>query len=436
MKRARPRLLPLALFTLLIFASFFCGCVSEPEVSVSSPDAPFEDEGIHAGPADQTPRTEGEQMALQYNLFALDMYRELAGGGENLFFSPWSLNSALSITYEGARGQTAEEIRSVIHLGGNDSYRRQSFSGLDQRISARDSGYILSTANALWADEGFPLSAEYRDLVEESYHARSMNLNFQEESEEARATINAWVQERTKGKIMDLIPAGHIDPLTRLVLTNAIYFKGSWENEFDPELTEDEDFSAANGGTVAVPMMMKIGDEARFPYLEKDDLQILKMPYQGENVSLLILLPKNNDLDSLEGAISAEKLRQWREELMEQRVDIYIPRFKFSAKYFLNENLTRMGMPTAFSETADFSGISPRSGLFISFVIHQAFVEVNEEGTEAAAATAVGVEEGAEAVVEEEIPVFRADHPFIFMIIDDQTGLILFMGRFSQPEES
>jgi len=140
-------------------------------------------------------------------------------------------------------------------------------------------------------------------------------------------------------------------------------------------------FFAAYGRTVTVPMMMKIGDEARFPYLEKGDLQILEMPYQGENVSLLILLPGNKELDSLERSISAEKLLQWREELMEQREDIYIPRFKFSAKYFLNENLTRMGMPTAFSERADFSGLSPRSGLFVSFVIHQAYIDVNEEGT-------------------------------------------------------
>ena len=417
------------LLALLISTPFLSGCLEMSEDIQSEPVSEQPDPGAMANLTDE------EQMALQYNLFALDMYRDLEAGKGNLFFSPWSLSSALSMTYEGARGQTAEEMRSVLHLSANESYRRQSFSHLDQRISAPDSGYMLSTANALWVDDDFPLSTEYRDLVEESYHARSMNLNFQDESEEARATINAWVAENTQGKIVGLIPAGHIHPLSRLVLTNAIYFKGTWENEFDRELTEEEEFFAADGRTVAVPMMVKTGDEAWFPYLEKGDLQILKMPYQGVNVSLLILLPGNKDLDSLERSISAEKLLQWREELREQRVDIYIPRFRFSAKYFLNENLTRMGMPTAFSETADFSGLSPRGGLFISFVIHQAYIDVNEEGTEAAAATAVGVSEGI-GDLEDEIPVFRADHPFIFMITDDQTGLILFLGRFSQPEEA
>ena len=410
---------------LLIFAPFLCSCLDMSEEMPSETVSKQTDSVANP--------TGEEQRAWESNLFALDMYRELAASGGNLFFSPWSLNTALSMTYEGARGQTAEEMQTVLHLSGNESYRRQSFSMLDRRLNAPDSGYTLSTANALWVDEGFPLSTEYQDLVEESYHARSMNLNFQEESEEARAVINAWVEERTHDRITDLIPAGSIDPLTCLVLTNAIYFLGSWRLEFDQELTEEEDFFTTDGQPVAVPMMRKVGEEARFGYLETADIQILKIPYQGENVSLMILLPKKKDLEALNRSLSAERLLQWRDGLQEQSVDIYIPRFNFSAKYFLNKNLERMGMPTAFSGSADFSAMNPEGELFISDVIHQAYIEVNEEGTEAAAATAVIIGRG--FGIDEKKPVFRADHPFIFMIIDDKTGLILFMGRFSQPEE-
>ncbi len=415
------------LLALLISTPFLSGCLEMNDEWQSEPLSSRADPDSIANPTGE------EQMAWESNLFALDMYRDLAASEGNLFFSPWSLSSALSMTYEGARGQTAEEMHTVLHLSGNESERRQSFSLLDQRINANDSGYILSTANALWVDEDYSLTAEYRDLVEETYHARSTNLNFQEESETARAVINSWVEERTQGKIIDLIPAGYIHSLTRLVLTNAIFFKGTWKSEFDRELTENEDFFTTEGQPVAVPMMRKIGEESGFLYQERGDLQVLQMPYQGENISLLILLPKKRDLVSLERSISAERLAQWRDGLQERQVDVYIPRFKFSAKYFLNENLASMGMPTVFSETADLSGLSARKGVFISDVIHQAYIDVNEEGTLAAAATAVCVAES--AVPEEKIPVFRADHPFIFMITDDQTGLILFMGRFSDPEE-
>lgn len=413
------------LLALLISTPFLCSCQETSEEMQSKPVS-----GQTGGVANPTGE---EQLAWESNLFALDMYQELAASDGNLFFSPWSLNSALSMTYEGARGQTATEMQSVLHLSGNESNRRQSFSELDQRLNAPDSGYMLSTANALWIDEGFPLSAEYRDLVEETYHARCMNLNFQEENEEARAVINSWVEDRTQGKIIDLIPAGYIHSRTRLVLTNAIYFKGTWESEFNQERTEDEDFFTTDGQPVAVPMMRKTGDEAGFRYLDMSDLQILEMPYLGYNLSLMILLPKKNDLEALERSLSAERLLQWRDGLQEQRVEIYIPRFNFTARYFLTENLTRMGMPTAFSRSSDFSAMNPEGGLFISDVIHQAFVEVNEEGTEAAAATAVIMGRG--FGVDEKIPVFRADHPFIFLIIDNKTGLILFMGRFSDPEE-
>lgn len=365
------------------------------------------------------------------NRFALDMYRELAAGTGNLFISPWSLSYALAMTYEGARGQTAEEMRSVLHFSAGESARRRSFSLIDRMINAPDSGYALHSANALWVEKSFPLDNEYADLIEQSYHARATNLDFVNASEKSRRIINAWVEEKTIGKIKELIPPSVIDNLTVLVLTNAIYFLGSWKLEFDRKLTAKEDFFTGEGRRVAVPMMRRLDDNAVFGYFQSEELQILKMPYLGGRLSLIILLPGNNDLAPLEASLEAETLSGWKMGLVERRVDVYIPKFKVASNYQLNESLTKLGMPTAFAN-ADFSGMNEQFGrtLSISQVFHQAYVEVNEEGTEASAATAVIMSRG---YPPPKAPVFRADRPFIFMITDDQTGLILFLGRVNDP---
>lgn len=410
-----------ALLWMLALSAFFCGCLSATEHPESRSDSQMDLMNIR-------------ETASANNCFALDIYRELAGEGENVFFSPWSLSSALTMTYEGARGNTAEEMASLLHLSGNDSIRRESFSALDRKINSNDSGYRLSTANALWVDDGFSLLDGYETLVENIYHGRANNLDFRAAPEEARQTINDWVEQKTAGKIKDLIPAGYVDSLTRLVLTNAIYFNGTWMNTFDQSLTMDEDFFTEDGRKVPVPMMRQADEGAWFNYLEGRGLQVLEMPYAGGNLSMLILLPHDQDITSLERSLSSEDLDQWRDNLEEQRVDVYMPRFKLKANYFLGEILADLGMPAAFSATADFSGISPGRQLFISEVIHQAYVDVNEQGTEAAAATAVCMAESA-SPEEPDVPVFRADHPFIFLILDDETGCILFLGRVSDPSK-
>ena len=413
-----------ALLFLLISNAFVCGCISAPESAEA-------DSVVQMDQTDLEKNLTGiERTALANNRFSLDLYRELAGEGNNVFFSPWSLSSALAMTYEGARGNTSDEMRSVLYFSENDSLRRESFSALDRKINANDSGYTLSTANALWVDGSFSLLDEYETLVHDTYLARANNLDFRAAPEEARQTINHWVKQKTSGKIVDLIPAGHVDSLTRLVLTNAIYFNGTWMKTFDPSQTRDEDFFTEDGRAVKVPMMRQDDGEARFYYLETGDLQVLEMPYAGGRLSMMILLPHDQDIASLERTLSSEDLNQWRDSLEERRVDVYLPRFKLKANYFLPEILADLGMPTAFSEMADFTGISPDRPLFISQVIHQAYVDVNEQGTEAAAATAVVTEACAE---EPEIPVFRADHPFLFLIVDDETGCILFLGRVSDP---
>lgn len=376
---------------------------------------------------------EWDETVSASNRFALDMYRELAKEKGNVFFSPWSLNYALAMTYEGARGKTREEMSSVLHFSASESARRRSFSQIDNMINAPDSGYALHSANALWVERRFTLEDEYADLIEQIYHARATNLDFIFEGEKSRKTINAWVEEKTCQKIMELIPPDVIDDLTCLILTNALYFKGRWRLEFDRKLTAKEDFITGEGRTVAVPMMRRLDDNASFGYFELGELQILQMPYVGEKLSLTILLPGKNDLSLLESSLDMETLSLWMMRLVKTRVDIYIPKFKIASNYLLNESLIKLGMPTAFDDAAvDFTGMSTKWGrlLYISRVFHKAHIEVNEEGTEAAAATAVVIKIRG---LPPKPAVFRADRPFIFMITDDQTGLILFMGRVNDP---
>lgn len=373
------------------------------------------------------------EAAAASNLFALDMYRELAAGKENIFISPWSLSYALAMTYEGARGKTKEEMGSALHFSIGEGARQRSFSRIDKKLNAPDSGYSLHAANALWVEKSFPLEKEYTDLIEQSYHARATNLDFVNASEESRRIINSWVEEKTLRKIKELIPPDVIDDLTALVLTNAIYFLGSWRLEFDRKLTAKEDFFTGQGSKVAVDMMRRLDDSAVFPYFESEELQVLQLPYLGDRLSLTIILPRNNYLAPLEASLDAETLSRWRMGMVEKRVDVYIPRFKVASNYLLNEILIKLGMPTAFDDSAaDFIGMSIKWGrmLYISHVFHQAHIEVNEGGTEAAAATAVVIKIRG---LPPKPPVFRADRPFIFMISDDQTGLILFMGRVKDP---
>ena len=360
------------------------------------------------------------------NQFTFDLYSNIKDNESNVFFSPYSISVALAMTYEGARGQTAEEIQSVFYFPEDDIIRRSSFARIYNNINKIGKEFELHTANALWAQEDYPFLEEYTSLIDQYYVGKITNLDFVADTENSRMIINRWVEEQTKNKIKDLIPQGAINSITRLVLTNAIYFKGIWVKQFDRRDTKQQDFKVSPDKTIKVPMMSLTEEE--FNYTETEDLQVLEMPYKGEELSMLILLPKN-DLESIEDFLNAEKLSELRNNLREVEIDVYIPKFTFETKYFLPDTLSEMGMPTAFTwPDADFSGMDGTKYLFIQNVIHQAFVEVNEEGTEAAAATAVIVGFGAAMN-----KVFRADHPFIFIIQERETGNILFLGRVTDP---
>lgn len=369
------------------------------------------------------------------NQFALDYYFKLKDKDSgNIFFSPYSISSALAMTYEGARGQTAEEMRSVFYFPEDNNLRRAGYAAIIDEINKKDKKYKLSTANALWAQKDYQFSKEYFDGVEKYYGGKTTNLDFGKDPEGSRITINNWVEDQTNDKIRDLIPSGIINTVTRLVLTNAIYFKGEWVRQFNENDTKKENFRISKDSYVEVPMMRRIDEEAKFNYVENDKLQVLEMPYSGEELSMLILLPKDDNLKGLENSLTVEQLSKWKKDLEEKRVKVFIPKFKFETKSFMAKMLKEMGMAIAFSDSADFSGMTGKKDLRIDEVIHQAFVEVNEEGTEAAAATAVIMAPiSAGPSKEPKIPIFRADHPFIFLIQQKDTGNILFLGKVVNP---
>ncbi len=381
--------------------------------------------------ADDTGSTQQgiQDVANANNKFTFDLYSELdKSENGNIFYSPYSISSALAMTYEGAKGQTADEMKSVFHFP-ESNILGPNFAAIYNDINKGAKDYELKTGNALWVQQDYPFLKDYTSKVEKYYGGKAANLDFIKETERSRQTINSFIGEQTNNKIKDLIPAGFLNAMTRLVLTNAIYFKGVWEWEFDKSDTREEEFKITPTNIVKTPMMYMDPDKARFNYADTEDLQILELPYKGEKISMLVLLPTEN-LDSIESSLTAEKLNEYKFQMKETKLDsIALPKFELDTKYFMKDTLSALGMQTAFSGNADFSGMTGKKDLFIGFVIHQAYVKVDEEGTEAAAATAVGMK--LTAVMPRN--VFRADHPFIFIIQEKETGNILFLGRVVDP---
>lgn len=368
--------------------------------------------------------------------FALDLYDQLKAQDGNLFFSPYSISSALAMTTAGARGETAAQMEKVLHFAPGGGEAHAAFETLQERLeTVQARGVVqLAVANSLWPQKDYPFLPEFLELVKARYDAGITPLDFAGETEGARTTINRWVEEKTREKIRDLIAQGNLDPLTRLVLVNAIYFKGSWASRFDAARTEEADFQVAADSTVKVPMMAQT---RKYSYAEMDDRQVLKLPYEGGDLSMLVVLPREKaGLAALEAGLSLERLAEWTSQLAEREVRVLLPKFKLTwGAVELNRNLMALGMADAFDDQrADFSGMDGRMGwLYIGLVLHKAFVEVNEEGTEAAAATAVAmrVKSMPRPPVE-----FRADHPFLFLIQEEETGTILFMGRVEDPSRA
>jgi serpin B len=361
------------------------------------------------------------------NQFAFDLYSRYSSKDGNIFFSPYSITSALAMTYEGARGQTATEMEKVLHFQDETGSRRVAIASIYDDLNAKDKPFALKTSNALWVEKTFTLLPDYISTVANYYGGLANNLDFRNNPEASRVKINTWVADQTNNLIQNLIPQGLIRNDTSLVLTNAIYFKGLWDTPFKPEKTQKEDFSV-NPNKVIKTDMMSISGKA-FPYMETEKTQILTLPYKGKELSMTFVLPKKGyDLFQIEQTLTSITHGG------SSKVDIFIPKFKLQTEYLLKENLETLGMPTAFSSVADFSGMTGKNDLCIGEVIHKAFVEVDEAGTKAAAATAViMMPTSAGPGSWHPTPVFRADHPFIFFIENNKTGEILFMGRVNNP---
>jgi serpin B len=371
-----------------------------------------------------------QDVARENNRFALELYERLRANPGNMFFSPYSLSTALAMTYEGAKGETAKQMASVLHLNLPPDRRHAGFSELTQTIQRPPvaNAYELVVANALWGQEGLAFKPAFLQTLKSTYGAGLRTLDFRS-TEHARTVINDWVESQTRQKIKSLLAPGVLEPTTNLVLTNAIYFKGAWTKPFPKFATKDDDFHTSLTDKVRVPMMHQVGE---FSYFDAGNFTALEIPYQGDALSMVILLPKSVDgLAELERSLSLE----WLHKLASKRVDIQLPRFTLEKFVAMDKVLPAMGMRDAFvPKQADFSGMDGRRELYITAVIHKAFVDVNEEGTEAAAATAVvaGVRSAAKTRPVPVVP-FLVDHPFVFLIHDKRSESILFLGRVTNP---
>jgi serpin B len=372
------------------------------------------------------------------NTFAFNAYQMLKDNN-NLFFSPYSISLALAMTYAGARGDTEQQMADTLHFNLPQERLHPTFNSLDLELSSRGQsakgkngeGFRLNIVNAIWGQEGFTFLQDFLDILAQNYGAGIRLLDFRNAPEASRIAINNWVSDQTDGRIKDLIPQGAIDAMTRLVLTNAIYFNAAWQYPFNKEATTDGTFHLLNGGEVSVPMMHQTES---FAYTEGSDYQAVELPYDGSELSMLILLPQSGQFASFEGSLDAGKVDEIIKSLGTTKVALTMPKFEFSSDFSLKKVLSEMGMPLAFTGNADFSGMDGKRDLQISDVIHKAFISVDEAGTEAAAATAV-IMRLTSAPVPEQIITMTIDRPFIFLIRDIQTGTILFIGNVMNPSD-
>jgi serpin B len=376
--------------------------------------------------ADRAVQVEGD------NTFAVGLYGQLRNQSGNLFFSPESISTALAMAYAGARGDTASEMAKTLHFTLPPQQLQPAMGALLSALNAAHAGYQLSLANALWAQRGYTFLPGFLEVMNKNYGAGLNQVDFKGSTESARLTINHWVEQKTANKIQNLLQPGALKPSTRLVLTNAIYFKGDWQTPFDKAQTKDEDFHLSPAQTKKALLMHR---EGPFNYFNGGTFQALEIPYKSNELSMIVLLPNDpGGLPALEQSLSAANTQQWLRHLAPvSKVIVTIPKFKTTQQFELGGTLAAMGIPQAFTANANFSGMTGNRDFFISAVFHKAYIDVNEEGTEAAAATAVTMMAMAMRAPKPAPPVFRADHPFIFLIRDSRSNSILFMGRIADP---
>jgi len=366
------------------------------------------------------------------NQFAFDMYQQINGqpdqADKNVFFSPYSLSTAMAMLYAAAEGETKAQIQKTFHYPAPAILNPNS-AALYNQFNKPNPDYKLATVNDLWMQQGLTLNKSYADTVQHYYSGQVTALDFEGSPDPARQTINKKIAEKTKQLIPQLLPKGSIKSDTAVVLTNAVYFKGDWTMPFTAERTSAQPFYNAIGRASTVQMMQQ---QSYFDYYEDKHIQVVQLPYKGDDLSMLVVLPKLNHklaMQQLAKSLSATKIKQWRSGLVRQEVDLQLPKFKLDARYQMKTLLADMGMPKAFNNGAEFNLYADGTPIKLDEVYHQAVVTVDEKGTEAAAAAgAVGMYVGMSYPVE-----FKADHPFMFVIKDNKTDAILFLGQVNKP---
>nr|XP_056710843.1 ovalbumin-like [Euleptes europaea] len=386
------------------------------------------------------------QIAESNGEFCFDLFRELSHPNvdANVLFSPFSIVSALAMVYLGARGQTASQVQKVLHFDKFTEYKNpklpppqqpnrvhSALGGVLSQIRALNANYTLSIANRLYVEQSYPILPKYLKCTKELYRAGVEKVDFQQSFEQTRLAINAWVESQTNGLIKDMFASGSLTSRTILALVNAIYFKGKWKYEFKTQETKEMIFMVNEKVNKTVQMMHQASN-LNFASIEKSKVLILELPYASNEMSMILLLPKNHvGLRQLQSLITYQKLAKWMNSMKKIKVEVYMPRLKMEEKYSLTGILGDLGITDLFAPMANLSGISTAGGLDVSDVVHKSYVEVNEEGTEAAAAT--GIQTRLTSYIVVKPVVFRADHPFLFFIIDKNTNLILFLGKVSYP---
>ncbi|MCY3869059.1 MAG: serpin family protein [Gemmatimonadetes bacterium] len=428
----------------IILSTALLGCGKLPEVS--SPTAPPPNETPSASATEEV-RSEKTRVAIPLatdseltdlvrgnNDFAFNLYQKLREEESgNLFYSPYSISLALAMTYAGARGETERQMSNALHFILSQDKLHPAFNALDLQLASRGEGssgqdgkgFRLNITNAIWGQQGYNFLQDFLDKLAENYGAGMRIANFTEAPENSRVTINDWVAQQTEEKIKDLIPSGAIDNLTRLVLTNAIYFNAAWLHPFDERATAEGDFHLLAGNSIKVPMMRQTES---FGYARGTEYQAVELLYDGSEISMVILLPDKGTFDPFEKSLNAELIGRISKDLRRNRIELTMPSFEFEAQFKLGAMLQKMGISDAFNpQLADFSGMDGTKNLSISDAFHKAFVLVNENGTEAAAATGVVI--GVTSVP----PRVTIDRPFIFLIRDIATNTTLFVGRVMDP---
>lgn len=365
------------------------------------------------------------------NEFAISLYNYLSGTQNgNFLYSPYSISIALAMTYAGADGETKTQMADTLKYALPDSELHSVFNYIDQKLNSRSEGEAkveLSVVNAIWGQKEFKFLDGFLDTIAENYGAGLRLLDFEKSAEQARKTINEWVSDNTNDRIKDLIPSGGVDSLTRLVLTNAIYFNASWANPFDEEMTKNGTFTLLNGDKVTVDMMHQT---EHFNYFEAEGYRVIELPYDGNELSMYIIIPDEGNFSQFESEFNAGNISSLTDNMEYKNVSLALPKFSFESSFNLNDALSTLGMPEAFTSSADFSKMTGGKDLFIGNVFHKTFISTDEAGTEAAAATAVVMT----LTGMPELPVeVTIDSPFIFTITDNETGANIFLGRVCDP---